>query len=103
MIYALPLILIWLFLNNHRIALTDTTWFSVITLGIFSSGIVYLLYLRLIRLAGASFTSLSNYLVPLVGTFLGVYFFSEPFTLNIMVSLLLIIAALFILKKSETS
>ena len=102
MIYALPLVLIWLFLNNHRIALTDTTWFSVITLGIFSSGIVYLLYLKLIRLAGPSFTSLSNYLVPLVGTFLGVYFFSEPFTLNIMLSLLLIIAALYILKKAET-
>ena len=102
MIYALPLMLIWLFLNSHSIALTETTWYSVITLGIFSSGIVYLLYLKLIRLAGASFTSLSNYLVPLVGTFLGVYFFNEPFTLNIMLSLLLIIAALYILKRAET-
>ncbi len=103
MIYALPLMLIWLFFNSHSIVLAETTWYSVITLGIFSSGIVYLLYLKLIRRAGASFTSLSNYLVPLVGTFLGVYFFSEPFTINIMISLLLIIAALFMLKKSETN
>ena len=101
MIYSLPLILIWLFLNDSVIALSMNTWLSVIILGIFSSGIVYLLYLKLIRLAGASFTALSNYLVPLVGTFLGVYFFNEPFTLNIMLSLLLIIAALFILKRSE--
>jgi drug/metabolite transporter (DMT)-like permease len=101
MIYSLPLILIWLFLNDSVIALSMNTWLSVIILGIFSSGIVYLLYLKLIRLAGAGFTALSNYLVPLVGTFLGVYFFNEPFTLNIMFSLLLIIAALFILKRSE--
>ncbi len=98
MIYALPLMLVWLFLNNHSLALSDSTWLSVIILGIFSSGIVYLLYLKLIRLAGASFTALSNYLVPLVGTALGVYFFNEPFTWNIALSLLLIVSALFIIK-----
>lgn len=103
MIYALPLMLVWLFLNNHSLALSDSTWLSVIILGIFSSGIVYLLYLKLIRLAGASFTALSNYLVPLVGTALGVYFFNEPFTWNIALSLLLIVSALFIIKgTSET-
>ncbi len=101
MIYSLPLMLMWLFLNSSAMALSMNTWLSVIILGIFSSGIVYLLYLELIRLAGASFTALSNYLVPLVGTFLGVYVFNEPFTLNIMLSLLLIISALFILKRSE--
>ena len=98
MIYALPLMLVWLFLNNHSLALSDSTWLSVIILGIFSSGIVYLLYLKLIRLAGASFTALSNYLVPLVGTALGVYFFNEPFTWNIALSLLLIVSALFTIK-----
>lgn len=103
MIYSLPLMLMWLFFNSSAIALSMDTWFSVIILGIFSSGIVYLLYLKLIRLAGAGFTALSNYLVPLVGTFLGVYFFNEPFTLNIMLSLLFIIAALLILKRAETN
>ncbi|MGB5963927.1 MAG: DMT family transporter [Sulfurimonadaceae bacterium] len=98
MIYSLPLMLMWLFLNRNSVAMTDSTWLSVIILGIFSSGIVYLLYLKLIRLAGASFTALSNYLVPLVGTSLGVYFFNEPFTLNIALSLLLIVSALFIIK-----
>ena len=101
MIYSLPLMLIWLFLNSSTIALSMDTWSSVIILGIFSSGIVYLLYLKLIRVAGAAFTALSNYLVPVVGTFLGVYFFNEPLTLNIILSLILIIAALFILKRSE--
>ncbi len=101
LIYSLPLISIWLFVNSDSLQLSETTWLSVVTLGVFSSGIVYLLYLRLIRIAGASFTALSNYLVPLVGTFLGVYFFSEPFTLNVALSLLLIVIALIILKRSE--
>lgn len=101
LIYSLPLMFIWLFVNSSSLNLSETTWLSVVTLGIFSSGIVYLLYLRLIRIAGASFTALSNYLVPLVGTFLGVYFFSEPFTLNVALSLLLIVIALVILKRAE--
>ena len=103
LIYALPLISIWLFLNSDSLELSETTWLSVITLSIFSSGIVYLLYLKLIRIAGASFTALSNYLVPLVGTFLGVYFFNEPFSLNIALSLLLIVTALIILKQPQRS
>lgn len=100
LIYSLPLLSIWLFVNSDALKLSGTTWLSVVILGVFSSGIVYLLYLRLIRIAGASFTALSNYLVPLVGTVLGVYFFSEPFTLNIALSLLLIVTALIILKRS---
>ena len=98
MIYSLSLMLMWLFLNSSVITLSMNTWLSVVILGLFSSGIVYLLYLKLIRLAGAAFTALSNYLVPVVGTFLGVYFFNEPSTVNIALSLLLIISALFILK-----
>lgn len=100
-VYSMPLLLVWLFFNSHALPQAETTWFSVIILGAFSSGIVYLLYLTLIRQAGASFTSLSNFLVPLVGTFLGVYFFNEPLTLNIMIALVMIIAALFIIKKPQ--
>ncbi len=100
MIYSLPLMLIWLFLNSDNIALSDDTWSSVIILGVFSSGIVYLLYLKLIRLSGAGFTALSNYLVPVVGVSLGIYYLDEPFTWNIALSLVLIIAALFIIKGS---
>lgn len=100
-VYSLPLLLIWLFFNSHSLPQTETTWFSVIILGAFSSGVVYLLYLTLIRQAGASFTALSNFLVPLVGTFLGVYFFNEPLTLNITIALVMIIAALIITKKPQ--
>jgi len=100
LIYTVPLTLLWLLFDQKTLHFSETTWLSVIILGVFSSGIVYLLYLTLIRQAGASFTALSNFLVPLVGTFLGVYFFSEPLTLNIGIALIMIISALFIIKKA---
>jgi len=97
-------------LTQRKRPLTDATvWFwrlglsalilsmlSILIIGVFCSGIVYILYLTLIRSAGPTFTSLSNYIVPLVGTFMGVWFLSEPFTVNIALALFFIIVGLFI-------
>jgi len=99
LIYSLPLSLIWLTQNYEQLPTATSTYSSLIFLGIFSSGIVYLLYLKLIRSSGPSFTALSNFLVPLVGTFLGVYFFDEPFKLNTLIALIMIILALFVTTK----
>jgi len=93
-IYALPLVSIWLYMNHTVITTDKVAWGSLLVLGIFSSGIVYLLYLTLIRLTGASFTALSNFLVPVVGTFLGVYFFHEPLSINLIFALILIVGGL---------
>ena len=93
-IYALPLVSIWLYMNHTVITTDKVAWGSLLVLGIFSSGIVYLLYLTLIRLTGASFTALSNFLVPVVGTFLGVYFFHEPLSINLIFALVLIVGGL---------
>jgi drug/metabolite transporter (DMT)-like permease len=94
-IYAVPMLLLW-FYTTTSIPDSKETILSVLAIGIFSSGIVYVLYLTLIRLSGPTFTSLSNYIVPLVGTFMGVWFLSEPFTSNIAFALLFIIFGLFI-------
>jgi len=100
-IYALPLVSIWFYFNQSAIPTDKTAWGSLLVLGLFASGIVYLLYLTLIRLAGASFTALSNFLVPVVGTFLGVYFFNEPLTLNVLLALVLIVAGLFLTRSTK--
>jgi len=92
-IYALPMLLIW-FLTTGTMPTGSDSILSVLIIGIFSSGIVYILYLNLVRVSGPTFTSLSNYIVPLVGTFMGVWFLSEPFTVNIAFSLLFIIIGL---------
>ena len=95
-LYAVPMIFIWFYYNSDSIPTNTDSIMSVIVIGMFSSGIIYLLYLKLIRVAGPTFTSLSNYIVPLVGTFLGVWLLSEPFTPNIAISLFFIILGLFI-------
>ena len=100
-IYALPLVAVWFYTNHDVIPTDQRAWGSLMLLGIFASGIVYLLYLTLIRLAGSSFTALSNFLVPVVGTFLGVYFYHEPLTLNILFALLLIVGGLLLTKPKK--
>ena len=92
-IYAIPMLLLWFYTNNGM-PMEQKSILSVLFIGIFSSGIVYILYLNLIRFSGPTFTSLSNYIVPLVGTFMGVWFLSEPFTANIAFALLFIILGL---------
>jgi len=67
---------------------------SLLILGIFCSGLVYMLYTILIHRAGSVFTSLTNYLVPLVGVLLGVVFLAEPFTVYNGLALVLIAMAL---------
>jgi drug/metabolite transporter (DMT)-like permease len=94
-VYAIPMLLIWFF-TSPVIPTDKSSILSVLIIGIFSSGIVYILYLNLIRVSGPTFTSLSNYIVPLVGTFMGVWFLSEPFTANIAFALLFIVLGLFI-------
>ena len=99
MLYVLPLSAIWFYLNYNTLPTQMETWYSVILLGVFASGVVYLLYLTLVRQEGASFTALSNYLVPVVGTLLGVFFLNEPFTLNIMMALVLIVFSLGMIRR----
>ena len=94
-IYAVPMLLIW-YVGTTALPTETDSILSVLIVGIFSSGIVYVLYLNLIRVSGPTFTSLSNYIVPLVGTFMGVWFLSEPFTANIAFALLFIVIGLFI-------
>ncbi len=94
-VYAVPMIVLW-FMTYSTPPTEMKSILSVLLIGVFSSGIVYLLYLSLIRLSGPTFTSLSNYIVPLVGTFMGVWFLSEPFTANIAFALLFIILGLLV-------
>ena len=58
---------------------------SSMILGVICSGLVYVMYVLLIKKAGASFCSLSNYLVPLFGTIFGVMFMNESITLQMFV------------------
>ena len=50
---------------------------AILVLGIFAAGIVYAMYVSLIKTAGAAFTSLNSYLLPVIGLILGVIFMHD--------------------------
>lgn len=74
------------------------SWLANMALGAFCSGFVYVLYVELIKIAGANFTALSNYLVPLFGTLLGVLVMGDTLHWTMVVSLIVILGSLVINK-----
>lgn len=69
---------------------------SLIYLGLFPTGIAYIVRFTLIRAVGYSRFSLSINLVPVFGVALGVLILDEPLTLNLVAALALVLAGLFV-------
>ena len=65
---------------------------AVVTLGVFGSGIAYLLYFALIASAGASRAILVTYLVPAFALVYGAIFLDEPLTVTALAGLALILS-----------
>ncbi|EDM29424.1 hypothetical protein LNTAR_16778 [Lentisphaera araneosa HTCC2155] len=101
MIYSIPFLAYWLYVEGFQLPTDTQAWLSLFILGMFASGIVYLFYIQSVRIAGPTFTSFSNYLVPLIGTFLGVIFLKEDFTINIAMALVLTILGLIICNRKS--
>lgn len=84
-------------------SLTMQAIVAVLILGVFCTGLVYVFYIALVKRAGVVFTSLANYLVPLVGFILGVVLLKEAVHLHIILALILILLALYLgLPKQHT-
>jgi len=67
---------------------------AVVTLGVVASGIVYILYVVLLKRTGATFTSLNNYLVPLVGVALSIIIMHEQIGWNVYVAFVVLLVAM---------
>jgi drug/metabolite transporter (DMT)-like permease len=67
-------------------------WFAVIWLGVFGSGMAYVLYFRLLGSWGATRTALVAYLLPIYGIVLGFLVLQERVDLTLIVGTALIIA-----------
>lgn len=72
---------------------------AVAILGIFHSGIVYMLYNLLISKEGALFASFSNYIVPVVGVLLGYFILKEPLFVQHFIGICIILCALLLSKE----
>lgn len=75
---------------------------ALIILGSCCGGVVYVMYVFLIKRAGPTFASLSNYLVPLFGMLFGIFLGGEKFYLYELMALLIIAMALAAASFSKT-
>ena len=92
MIALLPVWLIWG--NPLDTSFSWSSVGSVIYLGTLGSSIVFLIYVHLIRISSATFASLSNYLVPVVGVALGATLGNEHILITDVIALVIIMGAL---------
>jgi drug/metabolite transporter (DMT)-like permease len=67
-------------------------WFSVVWLGVFGSGMAYMLYFRLLGSWGATRTSLVAYVLPVYGIILGFLVLRERVDLTLIAGTALVIA-----------
>lgn len=68
--------------------------FGIAGLGIFSTGLAAVVFFRLVDKAGATFVSLTNYLVPVFAAIAGYLIFGETLQERVLVGLALILAGI---------
>lgn len=79
--------LAFLFEDPWRVSPSGPSALATLYIAIFSSAVPSILYFRLVAAQGATFTSFINYLIPLMGVFLGWAFLDEAVTPQAMIAL----------------
>jgi len=74
---------------------------SVVILGVFPSALAAIVLVMLLRRVGATFVALNNYLVPVVGTLLGVLLLGEPAGAGLFAGMMLILAGVLITQQAQ--
>tara|TARA_B110000003_G_scaffold268316_1_gene297675 strand:+ start:1216 stop:2100 length:885 start_codon:yes stop_codon:yes gene_type:complete len=74
---------------------------SLIYLGVFSTGLAWLLRFRILKNNGLIFQSQVSYLIPIFGIVLGYVFLKEMITIKVLVSLIAVLIGLYFVKKSD--
>lgn len=79
--------------------LSQSTLLAILFLGIVPTGIGYLIRFYLVNTIGVSIFALGMNLVPIFGISLGIIILDEPFRIDVMIALSLILVALLIARK----
>lgn len=74
-------------------------FWAVATLGVVSTGLASIIYFKLLAYTGPTFTSMINYLIPLVGAALGVLWLDEVIGLVELIALGLIISGVALVRQ----
>ena len=75
---------------------TSPSLTAIIIQGLFATAIANLLFFKIIELQGPVFLSLINFMIPLIAYFSGVLFLNEIIRVNVLVSLAMILFALYL-------
>ncbi len=84
--------------DSWRAPLTYRSIGAVVLMGFLGTALAYLIYYRLIREAGATFTSLVTYIIPVFGVFWGRLILNERLTWHAFVALGLILGGLLLVR-----
>ena len=74
---------------------------SVIYLGIFATGLAWLLRFRILKTNGLVFQAQVAYLIPIFGIVLGYIFLKELITPKVLVAVVAVIIGIYLVKKSN--
>ena len=75
---------------------------SLIYLGLFSTGIAWMLRFYILKNNGLVFQAQVAYLIPIFGVILGFIFLNEMITSKVLVSLIAVIIGIYLVKKSNS-
>lgn len=82
-------------------SISGKTWLLLLYLGLFPTGIAYVLRYRLIQAIGMSAFSLGLNLIPVAGVFMGAVLLGETVSTSILIALGLVVLALFLARLSK--
>ena len=94
-LYLLPIA----FLITPDFSFAEISWNalgSLIILGSFGTAIAFILYFKLLEQAGAGYTSMVTYIMPVYGVVLGMFFLNEELTLWIVGGMICIISGIYL-------
>lgn len=97
---ALLLILAVTFDGLPTASTFEGSWAALLYLGIFPTGIAYLVRFQLIRTIGYSTFAMGVNLIPVFGVILGVVLLDEPLTIRVGIALALVVLGLFVSRLS---
>lgn len=72
-------------------SISTAAWFSVIALGVFCTGVAYILYFRLIASVGPAKAISVTFLIPFFGVLWGALFLHEPITMQLIIGGLVVL------------
>ncbi len=92
--FVMVTVLAFLFERPFEAPITAETAFAVAWIGLFGSGLAYLVFFRLLRDWGATRTSMVAYLLPIVGIALGALILQEPIHAGLLIGTALVIGGI---------